>query len=221
MIKLIIFDWDDVFTLGSTKGYYACYHAAMEGVGVSLSLEEEKRRIDSKWGSPHRQEIEALLIEHPELVEKAIEVYESALFGDTFVNELSLVKGGNELLHDLSASYELAVASGVHPKLLKENVFRKFYVPDVFSAILTSYDLDDPEKSKPHPHAIEMIMEKLNVKPNETVMVGDATNDMMMAKSAEVTSVAVLTGHLSRQQAEDLNVDHILEDVTHLRDLYL
>lgn len=41
MIKLIIFDWDDVFTQGSIKGYYACYHAALEAVGVRLDGAEE------------------------------------------------------------------------------------------------------------------------------------------------------------------------------------
>ncbi len=41
MKKLIIFDWDDVFTLGSIKGYYASYHAALDAVDVHLTPDEE------------------------------------------------------------------------------------------------------------------------------------------------------------------------------------
>ena len=33
MVRLIIFDWDDVFTLGSRDGYYACYKEVVDSVG--------------------------------------------------------------------------------------------------------------------------------------------------------------------------------------------
>ena len=36
MLKLIAFDWDDVFTLGSTKGYLQCYHETLIEIGVEL-----------------------------------------------------------------------------------------------------------------------------------------------------------------------------------------
>ena len=51
MIKLIIFDWDDVLTIGSKEGYFACYHKAINSVGIYLSPEEEYRRIVLKWES--------------------------------------------------------------------------------------------------------------------------------------------------------------------------
>jgi len=63
MIKLVIFDWDDVFTFGSTNGYIACYHQALLEVGVELSPEEELKRIKAKWGSTARSEISELLKE--------------------------------------------------------------------------------------------------------------------------------------------------------------
>ena len=67
MIKLIIFDWDDVFTLGSKEGYFACYHKAINGVGVHLSPEEEHKRILAKWSRTFREELKELLKEHPEI----------------------------------------------------------------------------------------------------------------------------------------------------------
>lgn len=77
-VKLIIFDWDDVFTHGSTAGYYACYDAAARGVGVNLSKAEVKKRIDAKWGSSHVEEVKELLAEHPDLVDDAVNIYEKS-----------------------------------------------------------------------------------------------------------------------------------------------
>lgn len=216
MIQLIIFDWDDVFSQGSTAGYYKCYHEAITGVGVELDPDVEKQRIAARWGSGHREEIIELLQEHPELVDKACEIYEEHLFGDTFVNCLTMVPGGNELIKRLSEKYLLAIASGVHPKLLKERVMPKFGIPEVFKQIITAYDLDDSSKAKPHPHIAQEIMRTQNVAPEATIMVGDAKNDVMMARNAGIEPVVVLTGHLSRLEAEGLAVTHIIEDVTKL-----
>lgn len=219
MIKLIIFDWDDVFTLGSTKGYYACYHETLKKLGVVLSEDEEIKRIKAKWGSKVEDELGELLKEKPELLNQAVEIYENILMGNTFVDCLTIVEGSVKLLENLSYKYKLAVASGVNPKLLKQKIFTKFGIGDIFSEILTVYDIDDPSHAKPHPYLILKIMEKLQIKPEETVMVGDAKNDVMMAKSAGVTPIAVLTGHLNKSEAEELGVQYIIEDVTKIEEV--
>jgi phosphoglycolate phosphatase-like HAD superfamily hydrolase len=214
MIELIIFDWDDVFTQGSTNGYYRCYHEAVAGVGVNLSPEVEKQRIAAKWGADHREEIAELLKERPDLVDKACALYENHLFGNTFLDCLSVLNGSQDLLTRLSRRYKLAIASGVHPKLLKERIMTKFNIPEVFSEIITAYDLDDPLKAKPHPHIAEEIMKRQDVLPSETVMVGDAKNDVLMAQNAGIEPVVVLTGHLSSSEAQKLAVEKIIDNVT-------
>lgn len=215
-IKLIIFDWDDVFTVGSTKGYYACYRAALDGVDVDLGVEKEDAIIKEYWGKGHRKELEMLLIEYPERVEKACKLYEQAFFGSVFVDALQPVAGSQRLLQRLSEDYLLAVVSGGHPKMLKDIVLPRFGFPDVFTRIITSYDLDDVAKAKPHPYSVKMIMNTLGVRPTEVVFVGDAKNDVLMAQNAGVTPVVVLTGHLDRAGARRLGVKHIVADVSKL-----
>lgn len=214
-IKLIIFDWDDVFTLGSKEGYYACYHQALEGVGVQLEPEEERKRILAKWGQSHREELKELLREHSEFLDEACLIYEKKLFGNTFVDFLSLVSGAKELLVSLHKKYILTIASGVHPKILNR-VIQKFGIPNVFSKIVTAHDIDNPEKGKPHPYIAQNIMETQKILPDETVMVGDATSDVLMAQAANIIPVVVLTGHLSKNEAKALGVKYIIPDVTHL-----
>lgn len=214
MVKLIIFDWDDVFTQGSIKGYYASYHAALEGVGVSLSPEEEDRRIKARWGAGGKKQLEYLLQENPELVERAFKIYQEKSHGSTFVDCLSMIPGAQELLIRLAKQYKLAIATGAHPKVLHDYVMPKFKIPDVFVQIITIYDLDDMTHAKPHPYIAQKIMETQKVKPEETVLVGDAQSDMQMAWNAGIEPIAVLTGHLNRKEAEELGVKHIIDDVT-------
>jgi phosphoglycolate phosphatase-like HAD superfamily hydrolase len=219
MIKLIIFDWDDVFTLGSTEGYMKCYHQALQDVGVALDPVEERERIEVNWGQDHREELKGLLKEKPELVEKACAAYEHHFFGGTFVGSLRPVAGSIELLNKIKASYSLAIVTGAHPKVLKDIVFPKFGFPDVFSQIITTYDLENQGLSKPNPYMINSILGILQLNPDEAVFVGDAENDITMAKNASVTPVAVLTGHLSQEKAQKLGVKYIINDVTKLTDI--
>jgi len=214
MTKLIIFDWDDVFTQNSIRGYYKCYHEALKSVGVTFSAEEENKLIKEKWGAGHRAQLTHLLKEHPELVDKAVEIYQEHFFGDTFVGCLTLIPGAQELLIKLAKNYTLTIATGAHPKIIKDRLFPKFQIPDVFAQVLTIYDIDDLAHAKPHPFMANKILETQNIKPEEAVLVGDAASDMQMAWNAGITPIAVLTGHLNRQQAEELGVEHIIENVT-------
>ena len=219
MINLIIFDWDDVFTLGSKEGYFTCLHETLVSLGVHLDPEEEHRRILATWSKPHRTELEGLLLEDPDLLDSACDIYEEKFFGDTFVDALSYAAGANELLIRLAERYKLAVATGAHPKVLRERVMPKFNVPNVFEQIVSGYDIDDPGKQKPHPHMLEEIMAKQETQPNETVMVGDAGPDVQMAPSAGVEPIVVLSGHLSKDEAEALGVKYIIDDITHLENV--
>jgi phosphoglycolate phosphatase-like HAD superfamily hydrolase len=57
-------------------------------------------------------------------------------------------------------------------------------------------------------------LDHFGVKPEEAVYVGDAKADIMAAKSAGLVSIAVLTGALTREEAEELETDHIVDDAT-------
>lgn len=213
MIELIIFDWDDVFTLGSIRGYYKCTHEALAGVGVIFGQAEEEKLIKETWPLPHDQQLAAILKDYPERVAEAIKIYEANWFGDTFVDCLTIVPGSQQFLLDMSKKYKLAVASGAHPKVLRDRVFKKFNIPNIFEDVITIYDLDDPRHAKPHPFMANKIMQNAGVPPNKTVLVGDAESDMQMAWNAGIEPVAVLTGHLDRDEAAQLGVRHIIDNV--------
>jgi phosphoglycolate phosphatase-like HAD superfamily hydrolase len=216
MIKLLIFDWDDVLTLGSKEGYFKCYHAILDELGLYLDPREERKRIMARWSQTYQSEVAELLKDYPELIEKGCEIFLKHLFGDTFVSSLSLVPGTKELLVRLHKKYILTLATGVHPKLLRKRIMPTFAIPNVFSHIITSQDLPDSSKAKPDPYIAQELMRLTNVSPEQTVMVGDAKNDVLMARNAGITPIVVLTGHLTRKEAEDMEVKYIVDDVTEI-----
>lgn len=215
MIRLIIFDWDDVITLGSTEGYYACYREALESLGVAIPEDEMQRRIKRRWGQPYPEVFRELLAERPELQGAACDRFSRHFWGDTFVGKLREVRGANESLLALSARFTLAVASGNHPDMIRKKIIPAFGIPDVFRGMITSFDVP-VEKTKPDPHMLVKLMENLGFSPDETVYVGDAENDVRMAHASGAAPVVVLTGHLDKRQAEALGVTRIIPDMTHL-----
>jgi HAD superfamily hydrolase (TIGR01509 family) len=214
MIKLIIFDWDDVFTLGAIEGYYRCTHEALRAVGVAMPEVEERRLMKETWSLGHKEQLQEILKDHPDKVQKAIEVYETHWFGNTFVDCLRIIPGTQRFLQNLATKYKLAVVTGGHPSVLKQQIFPRFHIPDVFTAVVTIYDLDDPELVKPHPFMARKIMKDTGVTPQETVVVGDGKSDVQMARNAGVEPLVVLTGLLTREEAEGLGVRHIIDNVT-------
>ena len=214
--KLIVFDWDDVITLGAKEGYFACYDFALETVDVALPEALKTERILKKWGANHTEELKELLKENPGKLNEAVKAYEKAFFGDVFVNSLRIIDGTVEALIRLSKRYKLAVATGGHPKVLKERIIPKFKIPNVFEVIMSGYEIDDPSKVKPDPYMLTTIMEQVGVKNTDTIYVGDAQNDVIMAQRTKVEPVIVLTGHLTEEKASQLGVSHIIPDVTML-----
>jgi phosphoglycolate phosphatase len=218
MIKLIAFDWDDVITLGSKEGYYNCYRETLKEFGITLEEAEMHTRIQKRWGQPFREELKELLAEKPELLDQACEIFDKKFWGDAFVSCLREVEGANDFLKYLSSKYTLAVATGNHPRMLKDKIIPTFQIPDVFSQIVTSFDVPS-DKTKPNPLMLQIILDKHNIKPEEAVYIGDAGNDVQMAKNAGVEPIVVLTGHLKKEDAEALGVTKIYPDITYLKEI--
>ncbi len=216
MIKLIIFDWDDTIVLGAKEGYYSCYRLAIKKVGVVLPEKVLDERIRQNWGKKYQIEIKGLLKEHPEKVKAAVAEFERLSFGKTFFKQLKLLPGTRKLLKDLSQKYILAIVTGSEPR--RRNLVAEYLqIPKVFKQSVSSHQITDSKKTKPHPYAVNLILKKHRIRPEQALLVGDGKPDMQMAKRAGVKTVAVLTGNLSRNQAEKLRVDKIIPNLTYLK----
>ena len=212
--KLIIFDFDGVIITGSNEGYFTCYHKALGSVNVRLEPSEERKRILEWWGKGHKKQLELLLKEHPDKLDGAITAYEKCYFSPLFHKKIKLVDGADAELERLFQTRTLAIASGMVRKTM-DDLIEKFHIP-YFKRILTFEDAKKEEHKKPSPYMLFQLMNECGVTKDETVYVGDAENDVIMAKGAGVTPIVVLTGHLNREEAEKLGVKYIIPEVTYL-----
>jgi phosphoglycolate phosphatase len=72
---------------------------------------------------------------------------------------------------------------------------------DYFSVVVGADQVTHP---KPHPEMLEVIMLTLGISAEQTVMVGDTTHDLLMAKAAGTRSVAVTYGVHSPEELKSL-----------------
>lgn len=79
---------------------------------------------------------------------------------------------------------------------------------------------DEVEAGRPEPFLIRQVMADLGVTdPAEVISLGDTSADVESAQRAGVTSVGVLTGHLSRERFAELQADHVLGSAAELPEL--
>lgn len=72
---------------------------------------------------------------------------------------------------------------------------------------------------KPDPGMLLRILDRLSVRPEEAVLVGDSTNDVRAAQSAGVSACAVGYGYGNRDKVSALNPDYYCEQPTDLLSL--
>jgi len=63
---------------------------------------------------------------------------------------------------------------------------------DVFDEVIA---FEDVERRKPDPESLFMLMEKFGIRPEDTLMVGDAVTDMQYAAAAGADACAMLMGY--------------------------
>jgi phosphoglycolate phosphatase len=77
---------------------------------------------------------------------------------------------------------------------------------------------DDCDNPKPEPNQVYWLMDKMKVKPDHVVMVGDHPIDLLCAKNAGVSFVGVLTGSWGMEQMKKLGPT-VISSVKELPDL--
>jgi phosphoglycolate phosphatase len=77
------------------------------------------------------------------------------------------------------------------------------------------------EHTKPYPDPILFAARKMNVKPEECLMIGDTTVDMRAGTSAGAQTVGVLCGFGEEPELVRFGADAILKNTSELADLLL
>jgi phosphoglycolate phosphatase len=202
--QLIVFDWDG--TLMDSAAFIAnCIQAAARDLDVAVPSDQQARYIIGLGL------IDALRHALPDLPEsryaEAAERYRHHfLVQDT---PLALFSGIRELLDELvAADYRLAVATGKARRGLDRALADSGLEP-IFHATRCA----DECHSKPHPQMLEELIEELGASPETTLMIGDTTHDLLMAKNARTQALAVAYGAHPRDALEAESPVYCASDV--------
>ncbi|MFG6447223.1 HAD family hydrolase [Roseateles sp. BYS180W] len=104
--------------------------------------------------------------------------------------ELTLFEGVPELLRELQARHHwLAVATGKTRRGLDE-ALQQSGLHALFDGSRTA----DETASKPHPQMLFELMREFGAEPERTLMVGDTSHDLSLARNAGCASLAVAWG---------------------------
>jgi pyrophosphatase PpaX len=215
MFGLVLFDFDGVLVISNDAHIDVCQRA-LKKAGIDREINPDE--ITDHFGKSYEDVLKAIMGEDysPERFDIGYKEQRKLLYSDSFFKNVRRISGVREFLLGLrKKGIKLALASG-NERAFLDKALRLLELDNVFDLILSAEDVSN---SKPDPEMVFRAMEKFGVRPEETLFVGDAKNDVLAAKGANARSAVVLTGVLDREEAKKLKPDFILEDVFGVRSL--
>lgn len=177
-VRCVLLDWDGTL-LNSYAADKRAYLAMFRGMGVDWSSREIDRHYSPDWYQVYR----AARIPRPDW-ERADRMWRVAYRSE----RPSLLSGARAAIRTLERRFVLGlVAAGSRSRVRQQ--LREFDLGDAFSARVFS---EDSPCKKPHPAPLQIALKLLRAKPEECVYVGDAPEDIEMARRAGMRAIGVL-----------------------------
>ncbi len=183
--EMIVFDWDGTL-LDSAGAIVLAIQAACRDLGLPAPSDPQARHvIGLGLADAMRHAVPDLGQEH---YQKMIDRYRfHYLSGD---HQLTLFEGVRELLWELQQrGHILTIATGKSRAGLERALDHSGLRPSFQSSRCA-----DECHSKPHPQMLDELMGEFGVATESTLMIGDTSHDLLMARNAGVSGLGVTYG---------------------------
>ncbi len=207
MFKGVLFDWDG--TLADTrKVILASFLKALESINVTTEPEFIERQI----GTGAAQTFKEILRKERKTYDEGTINY---LLGKKIeaeiglANNVKLFPGARSLLEALQGKVKLALAS-MNNALVIEDLMNKMHIADCFNVVIA---VENVAKFKPNPEIFLKAASKLNLEPNECVVVEDSIFGVEAARNGGTKCIAVLTGVYTKSELEKANPTLIVKSL--------
>lgn len=191
--SLIVWDWDGTI-LDSAGAIVRAIQGAAADLGLAVPDEARARHVIGLGLADALSHAvpELTPARYPEMVERYRHHYLSK------DHELTLFAGIPELLAELRGNgHVLAVATGKSrlglERALDHSGLRRHFLGSRCA---------DECHSKPNPQMLEELMTEFGVAPEQTLMIGDTSHDLLMASNAGVDALAVTYGAHSHEHLQ-------------------
>jgi len=128
-----------------------------------------------------------------------------------------LIPGVDAMLARLKGHYPMAVVTA-RDETGTMHFLEQFDLVKYFDVIVTG---QSAEHTKPYPDPIFFAAQKMNVQPEECLMIGDTTVDMRAGKSAGAQIVGVLCGFGEEPELKKFGATVILKSTSELADMLI
>jgi phosphoglycolate phosphatase len=214
-VKLVIFDLDGTLVDFSQISFLSTNYA-LENMGLQTRSFEELMSYPQK-NVPYDQVLDTLLgKDRDESTEKElIRLYQSYFTKNHLDNTFLLpeVFETLQLLEENGISIALATR---RPRQVAFEQLERFRIKNFFEAVVAFEDTG-VEKMKPDPASVDMILEKLEISPENCVLIGDSPLDAEAGKAAGIKVFLLLTGPYTEEVLASKNPDGILQSLADLR----
>jgi phosphoglycolate phosphatase len=209
---LVVFDWDGTL-FDSTALIARCIQTACADLGVPVPSDERASYVIGMGLA------EALQHAAPDLPRERYrelgERYRHHYFARQ--HEIVFFDGTLAMLEALKArGHRLGVATGKSRRGL-DDALNTSALRGLFDATRTA----DETASKPDPRMLVELMDECQVAPERTMMIGDTTHDLQLARNAGTASVGVSYGAHDHQLFDGFGARHVAHSTAELHDWLL
>ena len=198
MIKAVIFDLDGVL-LDNTSVIVEVFQEDARRSGIKIP---DKEAIINTLGLPWMDMVEKLFGKDEKYKKIHCEVWAE------YENKMKFMPGIEEVLDELKQEKAIVTSK---PKATAKRQLKDFI--HYFKLIIA---MEDTKTHKPHPEPLLKACNQLNIKPNETVYIGDYIKDFEMAKNAGASFIGILSGAMSKKEFERAGVKKLITSLSEL-----
>jgi pyrophosphatase PpaX len=208
----VLFDLDGTL-LDSTRLILDSFHHTFAAHGLPAQPDEV---FLAGVGTPLRVEF-AKFRQHPDEIEAMITTYREY----NFLHHERMVSAFPGAIACVRAFARAKVRLGLVTSKGRHGTkigLASLTLTDVFEVLVCS---EDVTRHKPDPEPVRHALEKLGVRPNETIFIGDSVHDMRSGRGAEVATGAALWGPFARKSLAQTEPTFFFESFADVEKLVL
>jgi len=201
----VLFDWDGTL-IDSYHADTSAYLAMFKEMDIPWGIEELEKHYSPNWYQVYRA---------AKLPRKLWGKADQAWREHYAKHRPQLIPGVRRVLDAVSPGHHLGlVTSGDNDRVARQ--LREFRLTRLFSARVCS---GDTVKKKPHPAPLRLALKKMEMEPRCCVYVGDAPQDVEMARRAGVLAIGVLGPYPTEKRLRAAKPEFLLSSLEELPDV--
>jgi HAD superfamily hydrolase (TIGR01549 family) len=204
-VEGVLFDWDGTL-INSYQADASAYLAMFKEMGIAWGIEELEKNYSPNWYQVYRA---------AGLPRKRWTEADRAWRAQYAKHRPKLVAGARRILARLGDAHPLGlVTSGDRDRVTRQ--LREFRLTKLFKARVCS---GDTLRKKPHPEPLRLALRQMEMDPSACVYVGDAPQDVEMARRAGVRAIGVLGPFPTEKRLRAARPEFLIGSIEELPDV--